>query len=195
MKLRLFVGISAPEEWKFALKEWRGRIQSRFSNSFGRWTSEANLHLTLRFFGSVEDAKVAAICEALREISERTQKFAVSPGNLGCFPNLSRPRIVWLGLGGATERLSELESRVRSATTGFGQPPEDRPFHPHLTLARLKEPTRDDRAEIAELIHKQEPVQAENWKICSFELIRSDTGSDGSVYTHLANFPLVSEGL
>ena len=154
MKLRLFVGISAPPEWKTALTDFRKNFQPQFSDSFGKWTAESNLHMTLRFFGSVEESEVVAIGEALQNVAAETKGFIVTPGSLGCFPNALRPRIVWLGLNGATEALIALESRVRAATAKFGQPPEDRPFHPHLTLVRTNEPRRSDRELLAELIRK-----------------------------------------
>src|SRR5215213_825459 len=174
MKLRLFVGITAPAEWKTALTDFQKHYQPRFSRSFGKWTAESNLHLTLRFFGSVEESEVVAIGEALQKVAAETDQFIVTPGPLGCFPNASRPRIVWLGLKGETGALIALESRVRAATRQLGQPPEDRPFHPHLTLVRTTEPRRSDRELLAELIHKGPPIDAPPWQITELELIRSE---------------------
>jgi 2'-5' RNA ligase len=95
---------------------------------------------------------------------------------------------LWIGLDGATETLIDLEGRVRSATARFGQPPEERPFHPHLTLARLNEPQRSDRDMLAELIRKGPPIDAPPWEIMEFELIRSELKPGGSVYTKVAGF-------
>jgi RNA 2',3'-cyclic 3'-phosphodiesterase len=188
MKLRLFVGITAPVEWKTALTEFRKDYQPRFSDSFGKWTAESNLHLTLRFFGSVEESEVVAIGEALQQVAAETNRFIVTPGLLGCFPNASRVRIVWLGLNGATEAVIALESRVRVATAQFGQTPEDRPFHPHLTLVRTTEPRRSDRDFLAELIRKGSPINAPPWQITELELICSELKPTGSVYTKLAGY-------
>lgn len=190
MKLRLFVGITAPHEWKSALAEFRKKVQPRFSDSFGKWTAESNLHLTLRFFGSVEESQLASISNALEKVAAETHAFSLSPGLLGCFPNASRPRIVWLGLNGQTEILINLQSRLRGATAVFGQPPEDRPFHPHLTLARANEPRRSDRDLLAELIRKGPPIEAARWHVTELELIRSELKPTGSVYTTLAAFLL-----
>src|SRR5687767_3380686 len=121
MKLRLFAGITAPDSWKRALVELRREIEPRFSERFARWTAENNIHLTLRFFGSVDEAEVPKIFEALQKAALTTEVFAVQPGMIGCFPNASRPRIVWLGLKGETESLVKLESHVRKETAMFGQ--------------------------------------------------------------------------
>jgi RNA 2',3'-cyclic 3'-phosphodiesterase len=188
MKLRLFVGITVPAEWKTALTEFRKKFQPRFSDSFGKWTAESNLHLTLRFFGSVEESEVVAIGEGLQKVAAETNRFTVTPGSLGCFPNASRPRILWVGLTGATEALIALESRVRAATAKFGQPPEDRPFHPHLTLVRTNEPRRSDREILAKLIREGSPIDAAPWQITELELIRSELKPSGSIYTKLAGY-------
>src|SRR4051812_38501881 len=132
MKLRLFVGIDAPEHWKQSLAAWRGEVEPRFTKSFARWTPHANLHLTLRFFGAVEEARAPAIVDALRLVTEKRSAFELRGDTLGCFPNPSRPRILWLGLAGQSNDLVDLESSIRTATASFGQAPENRPFHPHL---------------------------------------------------------------
>src|SRR5688500_15216622 len=155
MNLRLFAGITAPETWKKEIGEWRRKAQPRFSDSFARWSSDANLHLTLRFFGSVEEGEVVAIAEALQKVASQTGAFSVRAGGIGCFPNISRPRIVWLGLDGAKEEFVEMEGRVRISTANFGHAPEDREFHPHLTLARVREANRRDREARAELIRSR----------------------------------------
>jgi RNA 2',3'-cyclic 3'-phosphodiesterase len=190
MKLRLFVGITAPAAWKRAISEWRRKIQPRFSDSFGRWTSESNLHLTMRFFGSVDEAEAIGIGEALQKVVGEAKAFSVSAGELGCFPNASRPRIVWLGLKKDTEPLVKLEASVRAATAEFGQAPEDRDFHPHLTLARVKEARRQDRDALRELMGKGAPIDVSVWRVEELELIRSELRPSGSVYTTLASYRL-----
>jgi len=192
MKLRLFVGVTAPEEWRSALTKWRRKIQPRFSDSFGRWTSEPNLHLTLCFFGAMEEADVVTLAGKLQTVARRSTRFSVAPADLGCFPNPTRPRILWLGLSGATEALVELESRIRAASATFSKPPDNRPFHPHLTLARLKNPTRHDRDAIAEFIRRGAPIDVPAWPVNSFELIRSEPKPEGSLYTPIATFPLAA---
>jgi 2'-5' RNA ligase len=190
MKLRLFLGITAPPEWKAALTEWRRKIQPRFSDSFGHWTAESNLHLTLRFFGSVEETEVLAIAEKLQAVATASARLSVTPGPFGCFPNPLRPRILWLGLKGDTDPLIQLESAIRTATAQFGQPPENRAFHPHLTLARIKEARRHDLDLLAAMMWRDLPIELSPWRVNQIELIRSDVKPKGSVYTKLAGYEL-----
>ena len=195
MKLRLFVGIPAPDEWKSALRLWRAQVQSRFSDSFGKWTPEINLHLTLRFFGAIDESDVTPLVEKLRAVAGGVPEFSVTAGELGCFPNLSRPRILWLGLAGDLLPLTRLESNLRIATAEFGQPPGDRPFHPHLTFARLREPTRQDRNQITELTRKSPFIEVPDWRIDAIELICSELKPEGSIYRPLAVVPLANADL
>lgn len=190
MKLRLFVGITAPPEWKAAITEWRLKIQPRFSDSFGRWTAESNLHLTLRFFGAVEENELAALGRGLQEIAASREAFTMAAGILGCFPDASRPRIVWLGFDRPANTVSQIELDLRTKTAHFGQPPEDRDFHPHLTIVRTNEPRRSDRDFLAHLISKGPPIEVPLWQVRELELIRSELKPGGSVYTTLMALPL-----
>ena len=76
------------------------QIQAQFSDSFGRWTAESNLHLTLRFFGSVEETEVLAIAKKVQAIATVSEQLSLTPGPFGCFPSNSRPCILWLGFKG-----------------------------------------------------------------------------------------------
>jgi 2'-5' RNA ligase len=96
---------------------------------------------------------------------------------------------VWLGLEGETKGLIDLEKRIRTETASFGQAPEDREFHPHLTLARVKEAGRRDRQELSELIEEGCVIEAPEWRISELELIRSELKPGGSVYTTLVSYP------
>jgi 2'-5' RNA ligase len=192
MKLRLFVGIAAPPDWKTVLSQWRRGVQPKFGNSFGRWTAESNLHLTLRFFGAVEEAEVPAMGAVLQKLTSETHSFNLLPGSLGCFPNPSRPRIVWIGFRESARALVDLESRLHAETARFGQPPEDRDFHPHLTLLRVNDARRSDRETLAELIRKGPPIEAPAWQVREIELIQSELKPSGSVYTTLGSYPLAS---
>jgi 2'-5' RNA ligase len=84
----------------------------------------------------------------------------------------------------------KLEASVRAATADFGEPPEDREFHPHLTLARVKEARRQDRNALAELMRKGPPFEVPDWRVSELELIRSEPNPSGSVYTTLAAYRL-----
>ncbi len=127
---RLFVAIDLPEEIKASLSQLSCAVPG------ARWVSPSEIHLTLRFIGDVEPQTVAKIKKALSGI--QFTSFPLRVAGVGHFPPRGLPRVLWLGLEPRPE-LMELQQRIESALQQAGVPPEERPFSPHITLARLKE--------------------------------------------------------
>ena len=101
-----------------------------------RWVRPASMHLTLKFLGEVPPSVLAEVCGALRVV--RGRAFELRLGELGCFPGARSPRVFWAGIGGQAAELVELRDAVESALSVLGFRREQRPFHPHVTLARAK---------------------------------------------------------
>jgi 2'-5' RNA ligase len=112
--------------------EWKPRIQS------ARWVRPENLHLTLRFLGEVTPSVVSALAETLPQSVRGCQPFRFSLRGGGCFPNVKRPRVVWLGVDPVPDELRRVHGAVDEAVRRHGFPPEARGFEPHLTIARFK---------------------------------------------------------
>jgi len=133
--VRAFVALPCPPELRRAiaseLEEWRGL------GGGVRWTPPERIHLTLRFLGDSTPDEIEEVAGDLRGISARTGPLEVVPDGIGAFPGWKRPRVVWLGLDGG-EWLERLAEAVEEAVRAAGFDPEERPFHPHLTLARIK---------------------------------------------------------
>jgi RNA 2',3'-cyclic 3'-phosphodiesterase len=101
------------------------------------WVREANLHLTLRFLGgAVPVEQLSALDGPLKRLAEATSAFAVSASGTGVFPNLERPRVLWVGLRSAS--LAGLAARVEATVRECGFAPEPRLFTPHLTIGRVR---------------------------------------------------------
>lgn len=105
-----------------------------------RWLKPDNLHLTLKFLGNCDPAIVEAIDQTLRGVAERRHAFTFSLDGLGVFPSLRRARVLWVGVGEGTTLFEELAEDIEHAVEELGFQPETRPFHAHVTLARLKNP-------------------------------------------------------
>ena len=101
------------------------------------WVREANLHLTLRFLGgAVPVEQLSALDRPLKQLAEATAAFRVSASGTGVFPNLDRPRILWIGLHSAA--LLGLAAQVEANVRDRGFAPERRSFTPHLTIGRVR---------------------------------------------------------
>ena len=101
-----------------------------------RWVRLDALHITLRFIGPTLDPRLEAVAEAVRQAAIDGHPFDVSLTGAGAFPTPDRPRALWLGIGAGGTELGELAVRLDAALVGRGWTTDDRPFRPHLTLAR-----------------------------------------------------------
>jgi RNA 2',3'-cyclic 3'-phosphodiesterase len=101
-----------------------------------RWVRMDGLHLTLRFLGPTEPDRLDLLAEAVGQAAGGFGQFEVGLAGAGAFPNPTRPRVLWLGVGRGIEPLNELTSRLASALAEHGWARDDRPVRPHLTLAR-----------------------------------------------------------
>jgi len=96
-----------------------------------------NLHVTLAFLGEIDAAQAELAADAVRAVSAGTARWSVAWGKASAFPSLARPRVLWLGLGDESAT-NELQARLGAELTRRNLPVEERPFRPHLTLARVR---------------------------------------------------------
>src|SRR5512133_4052691 len=128
--MRLFIAIELPADLKMTLGQLRVEIQG------ARWVPAEQIHLTLAFLGEVAETDVEWLTRALAGI--QTNEFRLCFSGTGCFPTRHRPRVLWIGLE-PHARLQELAGKVRETVIACGIAQEERPFSPHITLARLKQ--------------------------------------------------------
>lgn len=122
-----------------------------------RWVPPANFHLTIKFLGAIEQSQIDPLAVALDEQLRPFPRFSINAKGLGVFPDLRRPRILWVGLTGT--QLLTLVARVESALQALGFVAEKRPFTPHLTIARWRQFDRPSQALSEALAH---------WRDCEF---------------------------
>jgi 2'-5' RNA ligase len=101
-----------------------------------RWVRFDGLHLTIRFLGPTPSDRLGAVGAAVAAVAAGEWPFNVSIRGAGAFPNLRRPRALWLGVDEGTAELSRLSREANAALVAAGWSTDDRPYRPHLTLAR-----------------------------------------------------------
>lgn len=131
---RLFVAVPLPDELKGSLAHQVEAVRKRYP--FQTWVHPEDYHVTLKFLGETPRQLLPRIEEALQEVAQRHVPFSLILEGIGSFGQPKRPRILWLGVQGELARLASLFRDVdeKMAPLGFGK--EERPFRPHLTLAR-----------------------------------------------------------
>jgi 2'-5' RNA ligase len=183
-KIRAFVALRLSAESAAMVANFIDEL--RGSGAGIRWTRAANLHLTLRFLGdAVAAATIPALATALDKIGNTTEPFPLLAQGTGAFPDLTRPRIIWIGL--RSDRLIRLAERVEAAARECGFPPDDRPFVPHLTIGRVRDRRRwgglrDAIAAGAQRDFGHSPID-------SMVLYRSILGRESPTYEAIAQFP------
>jgi len=103
-----------------------------------RWTATSNLHLTVKFLGDVKDADLAEVCRIAGDAASRVEPFEFSVTGLVSAPPGGRMRMVWAGVVEATGRLQRLQGMLEDAYAALGFKKENRAFHPHLTVGRVR---------------------------------------------------------
>lgn len=102
------------------------------------WIPERNLHLTLKFLGEIPPARTDELDGLMAEAARDIPPFELQMGDAGGFPTLRSPRILWIGFREPLELVRKLHQNMEDALSGAGFPRDDRPFHPHVTVGRVK---------------------------------------------------------
>lgn len=106
-------------------------------NADVRWENIEKLHITLKFLGNVEIEKFNHLSKVLEERLKRFPPFEIVYRHLGGFPSLEHPRVVWIGAE-PSRTLGEIQRVVEETSYEFGFKKEDREFHPHMTIGRVR---------------------------------------------------------
>jgi 2'-5' RNA ligase len=183
--MRLFVAIDLPAEVVANLERLVARLRA---SARIHWSRPANLHLTTKFVGEWPQERLVEMKAALGSLTAR-QPVPIQVRGLGFFPNPRAPRVFWAGVH-APAGLADLARDTDSALERLGVPAERRPYSPHLTLARIKEPVPLNALQQA--IASLEPVELGAFTADRFFLYQSTLEPSGSVYTRLAEFPFTA---
>ncbi len=183
--MRLFVAIPVAGPVDQALRDLLDRYRS--SDWPVKWVRPEGLHLTVKFLGAVDPARLATIAAAVGDASAGTPALPFSLVEVGAFPGVARARIIWAGLESEAS-LELLVHRVERACATLGFAVEGRPFRPHVTLGRVREGARLSAAAVHELEQARAP--AASFVADRMVLYENLTGPGGPVYAARATFPL-----
>lgn len=140
--MRLFVGVELDPEVAAAAASLAAELQRRAvrlaPDARITWIPQDRLHLTIRFIGDTDEQSARAI-RAVLEPAVEIQPSGLTIAGTGAFPPKGAPRVLWAGLGAGREALHHVEAEVSQRLESAGVPREERPFSPHLTLARVRE--------------------------------------------------------
>lgn len=176
--IRTFVAVEIPADFKDAAMNIQDDLQ-RFKCRVA-WTKAAGMHLTLKFLGDTEPGLVDELGDAFADVASNCKPFVLSLNEPGVFGG-GIPRVLWLGLD-APDELFSLQKELDREASKFGFPRENRKFHPHLTLGRVK-----DHRGTEEMVDRFKKMQPERkvFRAEGIVFFRSDLQPTGAVYTPL----------
>ena len=184
---RVFCAIELEEAARQRILHHITRLRAAVPDARASWSGDSNLHLTLKFVGEIHQGSVPQFSNAISRAVAGFAPFTIQLEQSGVFPRHGPPRVLWIGITDVEGKLSELHRRVEDESAAEGFPKEDRPFAPHLTIARLRHP---QHARTLAAAHKQlnfEPVAV---AVSELLVIRSELSSAGSRYTVVSRHPL-----
>jgi RNA 2',3'-cyclic 3'-phosphodiesterase len=136
--LRTFIAVEISSAVRAKAAELIGLL--RATQADVKWVEPHNLHLTLQFLGDVPENQIAAVCKAVECGAAEIEPFELEIRGAGAFPNLGKPRTIWLGAKEGSEQMAELHDHVALALADLGFADEERRFQTHLTIGRVKSP-------------------------------------------------------
>lgn len=187
--IRTFYALSVPPELVDAVRRIQQRARIDLPRGL-RWTAPEQVHLTLAFLGDVPTESVVQLKSILYEIASSVEPFEVSVMGVGGFPRADRPRVVWAGLSGeSVHQIGRLHHDLWSRLEPIVPKPEpnDREFHPHITLARVPGP---QPPKIAVWMQRHADYEFGDWPVREIQLIQSVLTPKGPVYETLARSDL-----
>ncbi len=190
--MRIFCAVNLPEAVRARVAAHISRLREAAASlplKIG-WERAEKLHLTLKFLGELDAARIEALTRAAERAASSAVKFEVTLEEAGAFPAGGNARVLWLGLRDETKRLAALNERLEEECARENFPRETRAFHPHITIARIRIP---NAARQIVRLHRETGFEPVSFDVDEFNIMRSQLGAGGSRYTPLSRHELKAE--
>jgi 2'-5' RNA ligase len=184
---RVFVAIELPASLRARIINHIDRLRSALPEARASWSREDTLHLTLKFLGDTSVTNIEHLSAAASIAASKVEPFEIGVEGCGSFPPRGQPRVLWIGIDDPSGKLSELNRALEDecANAGFARDP--RAFHPHLTIARMRQP--HGSRQLAS-VHKEIGFNREAISVSEVAVIRSELRSEGSKHTVISRHEL-----
>lgn len=185
--VRCFVAVEIPASIQGLLPPIQEALRSKIGKA--SWTKPGNFHLTLKFLGDIHHEVIGEVSQAVQAVAETQVPFSLEIGGIGAFPNLIRPRVVWVGIKHGASALGRLAEAVNIQLAQLGYPTgfsRNGRFHAHLTLGRLR--SRINLKPFTTLFRKYDTIDGATMTVNEIALMRSQLHPSSAIYTPLNIF-------
>jgi 2'-5' RNA ligase len=187
---RTFLAVAVPDDLNTKLNRLQQQLAGEVPEA--RWAMIPPFHATLAFLGDVVDADLPAVCRAAADAVAGFGPFELTLEGIGAFPSPARPRVVWAGVAGAgLDALRQVQAAVAEAVAEAHYPTDDKPFHPHVTLGRLK-PGRGPGCDLTRLVNHYKTWHAGPFAVPEVVTFASTLTREGPAYAPLARARLAA---
>jgi 2'-5' RNA ligase len=188
--IRAFIAIELPPELKKELTKVETQLKIN-SPPVIKWIEPGSIHITLKFLGETSDAILDDLILAMEESVVGVSPFKLDVRQLGAFPGVDRPQVIWVGVSGEMEKLKQLQKNLEKNTEQLGFKRESRTFSPHLTLGRVRDGARpDDIQRISKLLNETVFTALHNINVNQINLMKSVLTPNGAIHTFIGSTKL-----
>jgi len=180
-QIRTFIAIDITEQMRQELSRIQSQLKPDLAGKIS-WVRPENIHITLRFLGDIGQQMLSQIKQIIADTADTTSGFSVDLGELGAFPKAYNPRVIWVGIKSGQDKLKALHTQLQEKLNGIGFAQEEKDFHPHLTIARIK--LLKDKQALENLLHQIKPRNLST-AIDRIILFQSQLSQQESIYSKL----------
>ncbi|PYS99087.1 MAG: RNA 2',3'-cyclic phosphodiesterase [Acidobacteria bacterium] len=186
---RIFLAIDISDAARTVCSSHIDALRTEFPQVRVGWERPEKLHITLKFLGPTSDETLVELDRRLTSVAARYRAFRLKLGASGSFPEKGKPRVLWIGIDEATDDLRRLQNEVEQVCVSLDYEPEDKSFHPHITIGRVRDP-RDSLAVVE--AHRATPIEAVEFEVRSVAIYESKLLPTGSVYSKISMLSLTA---
>ncbi len=186
-KLRTFIAVETPPD----VVGRAAQLAKRFApvGADVKWVAAENLHWTVKFLGDINPRDLAEVCQAIAAAARTVPPFQMTVAGAGAFPNIDRPRTLWLAAGEGGDGLVRLAEAIETETTKIGFRREGRRYEPHLTIGRVRS-GGPEQAELGRLLQEHADFAGGTMEVDEVVLFSSELRPEGPVYEALERVEL-----
>jgi 2'-5' RNA ligase len=187
MGIRTFIAVDLDDSLRGKVVD----IQSRLEKSTDyvlKLVEPENLHITLKFLGDVDESRMERVFHTVKEALSGASPFKIVLRGVGAFPSVTRPEVIWIGLGEGIESLIKIMTTLETYLARIGFPREKREPVPHLTIARVKKPSKDG---ISSLLRSLSDIEIGSMEVSDVKVKSSTLTPSGPIYKDLTTIHLV----
>lgn len=186
MTIRVFIAIEIDSEIKDKLSEYLSKLKRTGADV--KWVSPENIHLTMKFIGHIEKEALVDLNKVINDAVSNIEPFSISVGDIGAFPSLNKPRVVFVCVQERGNNLLNIYERLDKGVESLGIKKESKKYVGHITLGRVKSQRNISR--LKNTLNSGAECYFGCEKVTSLSLIQSKLTPTGPLYTRLNNFIL-----